>query len=182
MKESVVIAVRVPVEERSALLALAEREQTTLAGLMRRVIERVVHPLRSLDDIVRPARKSRLRSERLTLRIAVQDAALLDARAEARGLRAATYAAALLRAHLTSTAPLPAEEVRTLKRLISELSAIGRNINQIARSANQGQSARLTREDLMSLLRVCEGLRQETKALVRTNVLSWEVGHAGPDR
>lgn len=180
MNGSVVIAVRVSSAERDALALLAEREQSTVAAMLRRLVERAVYPL-GTSGRARPTER-RLRSSRVTIRVAIDDVALLDARAEARGLRAATYAATLLRAHLRSLAPLPVEEVRALKRLISELSAIGRNLNQIAHAANQGQTGRLTRDDLMGLLRVCEGLRAETKNLVRTNILSWEVGHATPDR
>lgn len=180
MKASVVIAVRVSSDQRDALTVVAEQEQTTVAALMRRLVERALNPL-SHQAGVRPAKK-RLRSARITIRVGIDDAALLDARAEARGLRAATYAATLLRAHLRSVAPLPVDEIRVLKRLVAELSAVGKNLNQIARAANQGQPGRLTREDLMGLLRVCEGLRSETKALIRTNVLSWEVGHATSDR
>jgi hypothetical protein len=38
-----------------------------------------------------------------------------------------------------SLAPLPKEELLALKRTIGELGVIGRNLNQIARAANQGQ-------------------------------------------
>lgn len=178
MKGSVVIAVRVERAERDALVALAEREQSTPAALLRQLVQRAVHPLGTRDRV---PTSHRLRSTRITVRLALDDATLLDARAEARGLRPATYASTLLRAHLRSVAPLPVDEVRTLKGLISELSAIGRNLNQLARSANQGQVGRLTREDLMGVVKVCQGLRQETKDLLRTNVLSWEVGHAASD-
>lgn len=181
MKGSVVIAVRITSDERASLVAWADREQTTLAALLRQLVQRAVHPL-GVQDPASTVVHQRLRSARITVRLALDDAALLDARAEARGLRAATYASTFLRAHLRSVAPLPVEEVRTLKRLLSELSAIGRNLNQLARAANQGHVGRLTREDLLGLLKVCEGLRQETKGLLRVNALSWEVGHVAPDR
>jgi hypothetical protein len=43
----------------------------------------------------------------MLVRLAVEDRLLLDARAEARGMRPATYASVLLRAHLRQLAPLP---------------------------------------------------------------------------
>lgn len=181
MKRSVVIAVRVEREERDALVALAEREQSTPAALLRQLVQRAVHPL-GMRESASSNPGQGLRSARITVRLALDDAALLDARAEARSLRPATYASTLLRAHLRSLAPLPLDEVRTLKRLISELSGIGRNLNQLARSANQGHVGRLTREDLLGLVKVCNGLREETKGLLGTNVQSWEVGHAASDR
>lgn len=176
-----VIAVRVTRDDRDSLVMLAEREQTTVAALLRQLVQRAVHPLGPRDSASSNSLPG-LRSARITVRLAIDDAALLNARAEARSLRPATYASTLLRAHLRLLAPLPADEVRTLKRLISELSSIGRNLNQLARSANQGQVGRLTREDLLGLIKVCNGLRDETKGLLRTNVLSWEVGHAASDR
>jgi len=92
---------------------------------------------------------------------------------------AATYIAALVRAHLRALAPLPSEEVAALKRSIAELSAIGRNLNQIARAAHQtGRIAGPTRDDLRSMLKVCEAMREHIKELVRANKATWEIGHA----
>jgi hypothetical protein len=66
-----------------------------------------------------------------------------------------------------------------LKRSVAELGAIGRNLNQIARAANQGgRPLGPGREDLKAMLRVAEGLRDHIKALLRANQLSWEQGHA----
>jgi hypothetical protein len=62
---------------------------------------------------------------------------------------------------------------------VAELGAIGRNLNQIARAANQG--AKPTgpgREDLKAMLRVAEGLRDHVKALIGANQISWEQGRA----
>jgi hypothetical protein len=66
-----------------------------------------------------------------------------------------------------------------LRQSISELAAIGRNLNQIARAANDG--GRLpgsAREDFRAMLKVCEALRDSTKALLKANLSSWESGYA----
>jgi hypothetical protein len=60
------------------------------------------------------------------VRLRHEDHLLLEARAWARGMRPATYASVLLRAHLRQLTPLPKEELLALKRSISELTAIGR--------------------------------------------------------
>ena len=92
---------------------------------------------------------------------------------------AATYVAALVRVHLRALAPLPSEEVAALKRSVAELSAIGRNLNQIARVAHQtGRIAGPSRDDLRSMLKVCEAMREHIKELVRTNKATWESGNA----
>jgi Bacterial mobilisation protein (MobC) len=94
-------------------------------------------------------------------------------------MASATYASLLLRAHLRNLAPLPKDELTALLRSMTELRAVGRNLNQIARAANQGGRVNgPSGEDLLAVLRACEGLRVHTKALLRTNITSWEVGYA----
>ena len=85
----------------------------------------------------------------------------------------------LTRAHLRALTPLPKEELLALKRSIGELAAIGRNINQIAKAANEG--GRLpgsVREEFRAMLKICEALRDNTKALLKANETSWSTGHA----
>ena len=74
----------------------------------------------------------------MLVRLRDEDKLLLDARAEAQGMRPATYASVLLRSHLRQLTPLPKEEYLALKRSIAVLASIGRNINQIAKVANGG--------------------------------------------
>ena len=115
----------------------------------------------------------------MLVRLRNEDRLLLDARAEARGMRPATYASVLLRSHLLKLTPLPKDELLALKRSISELAAIGRNINQIAKAANEG--GRLTnsaREEFRAMLKICEALRDNTKTLLKANVTSWSTGNA----
>lgn len=72
----------------------------------------------------------------------------------------------LLRAHLRKLTPIPKDELLALKRSISELAAIGRNVNQVAKAANDG--GRLpgsVREEFRAMLKICEALRENTKAL-----------------
>ena len=118
------------------------------------------------------------RNGRVYVRLRKDDEQLLHARAAARGMRPATYISILTRAHLRRLAPLPKDELLALRRCIGELAAIGRNINQIARAANDG--GRLTgsaREEFRAMLKVCEALRDSTKALLKTNLTSWESGY-----
>jgi hypothetical protein len=120
-----------------------------------------------------------IRSTRLTVRLRADDESLLRARAAARNMAPATYLSVLTRAHLRSLAPLPKEELRALKRSISELGSMGRNLNQIARAANQGDRvAGPGRHDLVAMLRICEALRDHVKGLITANLSSWERGHA----
>jgi hypothetical protein len=97
-------------------------------------------------------------------------------------MRPATYVSVLTRSHLRALTPLPKDELLALKRSISELAAIGRNINQIAKLGNEGN--RLpgsVREEFRAMLKICEALRENTKALLKANLVSWSRGHAEAD-
>jgi NifB/MoaA-like Fe-S oxidoreductase len=64
-----------------------------------------------------------------------------------------------------------------LKRTIGELGSIGRNLNQIAHAANQGQPVTIPgRNDLEDMLRVCGTLRDSLKRVLIANLKSWEQG------
>lgn len=115
---------------------------------------------------------------RVCIRLRPDDRLLLRERAVARGLPSATYVSVLVRAHLRHLTPLPKDELVALKRSVAELGAIGRNLNQIARAANNGDRVvGPAREDLRAVLRVCEALRDNVKGLIKANVNAWEVGH-----
>jgi hypothetical protein len=116
---------------------------------------------------------------RLYTRLRHDDWLILRERAEGRGMPAATYVAALLRAHLRALAPLPQAEMDALKGAIAALGAIGRNLNQIARVAHQtGHIGGPGRNDLELMLKICVAMREHIKALVRANAKAWESGYA----
>ena len=117
----------------------------------------------------------------LYIRLRPEDRLLLHERAAARGMASATYVSVLVRSHLRSLAPLPKEELVALKRAVSELGAVGRNLNQIARAANQ--SARVGgvgHDEFRAILKICEALRDHTKGLIIANGASWSTGRAEP--
>jgi len=115
----------------------------------------------------------------ILVRLRSEDRLLLDARAEARGMRSATYVSVLIRSHLRMLAPLPKDELLALKRSIAELATIGRNINQIAKAVNKGGIAPgSAREEFRAMLKICEALRDNTKTLLKANEISWQTGES----
>ena len=79
--------------------------------------------------------------------------------------------------------PLPKDELLALKRSITELGAIGRNINQIARAlSGGGELPGSMRVEFSAMLKICEAMRDNTKELLRANLASWAAGHTGIDR
>jgi hypothetical protein len=54
--------------------------------------------------------------------------------------------------------------------------------HQIAKVANEGGGfPGSVREELRAMLRICEALRENTKALLMANLRSWSVGHSEAD-
>src|SRR6202042_1443663 len=119
------------------------------------------------------------RDMRLYVRLDPRDRLLLNERAAARGMPAATYVAVLVRSHLRNLAPLPKQELLALKSAVAELGSIGRNLNQIARAMNQGGRATGPgREELRAMLQVGGALRDHVKALLAGTTKSWDQGYA----
>ena len=183
---------RVSPEIKFRVKAVAERDFQSEAAWLKRL---VLREIRACDDALSGAgATSRLEGDRragrgtrgpnacgkpMLVRLRIEDRLLLDARAEARGMPPATYASVLLRSHLRKLTPLPKDELLALKRSIALLASIGRNINQIAKVANQG--GRIPDSggaEFRAMLKICVALRDNTKALLKANETSWEMGHA----
>lgn len=160
-------------EKFTALAAARGMSETALLSLL------VDHVLETNPAPTAPAPDEGASTDRITLRLRPGDRPLVDARAAARGMKASSYLVALVRAHVRSTAPLPTDELNTLKVTLGELSAVGRNLNQIARAANAGGGAGALRgllKDLESVGKRVDQVRREVAELVRVNLMSWESG------
>ncbi len=158
--------------------SLAERQQVTESVLLKRLIDSAVHSVGQSDAEVLKSPHRQLRGSRLCVRLHPDDQLLLRERAAARQMAAATYVSVLVRAHLRTLSPLPKAELMALKRSVAELSAIGRNLNQLARLAHQqGKVVGPSSEGVMAFIKVCEALRDHTKNLIKANTRSWETGH-----
>ena len=115
---------------------------------------------------------------KISVRLRTDDLLLLRERAKARDLPTSTYVSLLIRSHLRAVTPLPTAELDALKRSVAEISAIGRNLNQIARAVNQGERPNgSSKADLQALLRALNGLRAHFKALINANLASWRSGN-----
>lgn len=184
-----IVKARVTAETKREVAAAAEREMLTEAAWLKRLVTREVQASRtpggSTAQSSRPegGRRQNRRvfgacGRPVFVRLRPDDRLLLDARAEARGMRPATYVSVLTRCHLRQLAPLPKDELLALKRSVGELAAIGRNINQIARAANEGgRLPASVRDEFRAMLKVCEALRDNTKGLLKVNLTSWESGY-----
>src|SRR5258708_1299341 len=156
-------------ETKTRFATVARYQGLSDSALLKRLIDTMLQAGNAANGVAADGRAVRV--SRFSIRLRPDDQILLRGRASARGMPAATYVSVLMRAHLRSLSPLPKEELLALKRTGSELGSIGRNLNQIARAANQGERASGPgREDLMAILRVCEGLRDYVKRLLSANI------------
>ena len=106
----------------------------------------------------------------------------LAERARARGLPAATYAAAVLRSHVLNLRPLPKAELQAFEQGVVQLSIIGRNLNQLVRMAHaKGEVELPGRHDLTLFIKVCTAMRDHFKSALKANKASWEVGYEQAD-
>jgi hypothetical protein len=173
----------IPSEMKERFAAVARQQGLSDSALLKRMIDLALQSANAA--FVAPwvtSGEPVSRASRVTVRLRADDQMLLRERASARGMAPATYVSVLVRSHLRSLAPLPKEELLAVKRAVSELSSIGRNLNQIARAANQGERVSGSgREDVKVMLRVCEGLRDHVRGLLSANLRAWEQGYGEPD-
>lgn len=158
--------------------ALARQRDVSESALLKHLVELTLQAANPEENPVTAAAR---RATRISIRLRPDDQLLLQERARSRGMPAATYVSVLVRAHLRSLSPLPKEELLALRRAVSELGAAGRNLNQLARAANQGERVvGPSRDDLRALLKACESLRDHVKELLVANVRSWAQGYGEP--
>jgi Bacterial mobilisation protein (MobC) len=172
------IQCRVSPETKARLHAVAERQRVTESVLLKRLVESaLLAPAMPNTETIEPIEPV-ARNARVFVRLRPEDHVLLRERAAGREMATATYASIVLRTHLRGAALIPDRELLELKRSVAALGAIGRNLNQIVRVANQsGRLAGPSSQDLQALLRACAGLRDHVKNLIRANTASWETGH-----
>jgi Bacterial mobilisation protein (MobC) len=169
-------------ETKDRFAAVARHQGLSDSALLKRLVDLMLQGA-SAAGLGTPGEVDRTsRDSRLTVRIRPDDQLLLRERAAAaRGMAAATYVSVLTRSHLRSLAPLPKAEWLTLERTLTELSKLGRNINQIARAANRGERVGDPGSNqFRAMFTICEALRVNTKRLLQANARSWQQGYEEP--
>ena len=172
----------VTAETKQRFSALAREFGLSESALLKRSITLMLQSTTVPEPALDVETKKVPRDLRVYVRLSPDDHRLLIERAAARGMPAATYASFLLRSHLRTLTPLPDRELAALTAAVSGLGAIGRNLHQIANVASRtGRVEGVRTQDLFELLRALEALRDHFKGLLRTNIASWETGHATRD-
>jgi hypothetical protein len=178
MSDSTHLMTWVTRETKARFAALAHTQGITESSFLKRLVDASLVPTTQskppTPDIVEPVSAT----GRLSIRLRSDDLLVLRERARAREIPTSTYVSLLIRSHLRSVTPLPTAELVAIKRSVAEISAIGRNLNQIARGFNQGEGPNgPNTADLHALLRALTGLRVHIKALINANLASWQNGY-----
>jgi hypothetical protein len=176
------ITCRVTSETKAQLRALADRDGTNESAIVKQLLHDALRTLTTCADSSHVTPRVELeRRERVCVRVGSEDRRLLKERASARGLASGTYVAFLVRTHLRGRAPLPRAEYLALRESVLELRAIGRNLNQIARTLNQGAYVEMPAlKEVAAIHKVVEELRDHFRELIEANDVSWK--YHGPTR
>jgi hypothetical protein len=167
----------VDADTKQRFASAAARQGLSESALLKRLIEQMLAA--GPAEAIAPPVPVDLRDARVTVRLVPEDRALLRERAAARMMPAATYVSMLVRTHLRQLAPLPDRELLALRSAVSELAVLGRNLNTIARSFQQDRREVVPgKHEVYAMLKICEGLRDHFRDLIKANLVSWEVGHA----
>jgi len=165
-------------EAKQRFSAAAARQSLSESALLKRLVEQMLASA-EIDQFVEPVAPVDPRDARLAVRLVPEDRALLRERAAARTMPVATYVSVLVRSHLRRLAPLPDRELSSLRAAVRELAAIGRNLNTMSRLLQQDAGEAVPgRQELLAMLRICEALRDHVRALIKANLISWDIGHA----
>ena len=177
------LTLRITSEARSRLQSLAHGYGLTESAFVKGLIDRAIESGPALPADGGERVRAATRAQRLYVRLYVDDRQLLAERASGRGMPSATYLAVLARSHLRQLAPIPGAELREFRQCVAQLSAIGRNLNQVARRVNQdGVVSSITRADLSLFLMTCTVAVTSFKSILKANKRSWEVGYETTDR
>jgi hypothetical protein len=178
MSDSTHLMTWVTRDTKARFAAIAHEQGITASALLKRLVDASLVPTTAVQAPSPESVEPVVASGRLSIRLRSDDLLLLRERAKAREMPTSTYVSPLIRSHLHLLAPLPTAELVVLKRSVAEISAIGRNLNQIARAFNQGEpSDAASKADLRALLRALTGLRVHVKALINANLVSWRSGY-----
>jgi Bacterial mobilisation protein (MobC) len=177
MSDSTHLMTWVTRETKGRFAALADNQGITESAFLKRLVDASLMSTAAVDPPSLGAVEPVNATGRLSIRLRSDDLLVLRERAKARAMPTSTYVSLLVRSHLLALTPLPTAELEALKRSVAEISAIGRNLNQIARAVNQGERpSGPSKADLHALLRALVGLRVHIKALINVNLASWRSG------
>ena len=124
-----------------------------------------------------PTRRERS-TDRITIRLRPGDRRVINERASRREMKASTYLAALVRAHIATNPPLTDNELGAYKQGVILLAGLGRLLTRISRDGAKAGSVPKDLQQELSLTRaMVAGLEKVTEKLACAALKSWESGY-----
>ena len=157
---------------KDAFRNLAKRSGTTEAALLRRVIASVVKSNPNAPPS-QPAEAGR--SMRLTVRVTPDIFAAVTRTARHAGTTRPGIILGTLRARFLQAPTLLPTEAEAIARAAYQLSMVGTNLNQLARSLHQGRLEALAERDpvLVETVSAVAALREHVHALLEVATVRW---------
>ena len=176
------IRFRIHEDLKAALFALAEKRRIDVSKL---IIGEITRLLREDEDGAPgpPSSPINVQSEtvheltgQLCFRPLPGDELYIKQYAEGRQLASGIILKLVLRGWINKNAPMPRDELLALGVTSNQLTAIGRNLNQLAKLTHPGRCP--DSEKLLALLeetvQLTNQVSEDIDAVVRANLLSWE--------
>ena len=122
-----------------------------------------------------PAAERVRATDRITIRLRPGDGAVIARRARERGVKTATYLAAMARAHIAADPPLFVHELAALKQSIAILSGLGLLLGQNVRSPDRSLAGLEELRQILSRTRAAvAALEQRTHDFIKAALIAWE--------
>ncbi|WP_187671867.1 plasmid mobilization relaxosome protein MobC [Zestomonas carbonaria] len=166
---------RIGRSEKSQFERTAKSQNLTPSELLRRLVLAEIgknEALKAAEPV-----PERIGTERLTIALAEFLMDSVKLRAEAKGMATSRWISALVQSHVSNAPVATEKEVLMLRAMVRELSAIGRNINQIARHLNstQNYNKHVDLDALSKLPTSIENTKQGIRTVIRATCQSWGV-------
>jgi hypothetical protein len=164
------ITVRPSAEEKARFSALAAVSGLSESALALKAIRMVLKPDAANAGTAAAATAREPATDRITIRLRPGDGEVIARRASQRRMKASTYIAALVRAHLAANPPLAEQELSALKQGVVVLAAIGRCLVRTLRAPSAG----MLREDLQRTQAAVAAVEQRFHDFTKAALISWE--------
>ena len=125
-----------------------------------------------------PSTRRERSTDRITIRLRPGDRRVINERANRRDMKASTYLAALVRAHIATNPPLTENELGAYKQGVILLAGLGRLLARMSRDGAKAGGMPKDLQQQLSLTRsMVAGLEKVTERLACAALKSWESGY-----
>jgi len=166
---------RIGGREKAQFEKLAKSHNLTPSEFLRRLVLAEIGGNKKFNA-VEPV-PQRTATTRLTIRLAEFLMDSVKLRAESKGMATSRWVSALVQSHVSNAPVVTEKEVLMLRVINRELSAIGRNVNQIARHLNSppNHNAQIDLEALSKLPASIQSTKQNIRTVIKAAWQGWGV-------